>query len=146
MKQFIPFVLLLFVFTGCRKEYSDQQIIPVSGQDDAVTETIDKAAFLCIFPTESEFPGGMDAWRQFLQEGLVDLMNARQDCVQGTVIIQFVVDTAGSVCNVEAVSGPHPLQEMAIDVVQQSPAWTPARTQGYPVRSYKRQSIVFRLE
>ena len=146
MKPFIPAVLLLLVFTGCRKVYTDQAAIAASGNDDGLIETIDEDAFFCIFPTEAAFPGGMNAWQQFLQTGLAEQMNAQQDCVQGTAIVQFMVDTAGRVSNVEAVSGPHPLQEMAIEVVQQSPAWTPARIHGNPVNSYKRQPIVFRLE
>lgn len=146
MNPFIPAVLLLFVFAGCRKSHTDQAAIAVFSKEDAITEMIDGAAFFCIFPTEPEFPGGLDAWQQFLQERLAEQLNTQQDCMQGTVMVQFVVDTAGNVCHVNAVSGPKALQQTAIDVVQASPSWTPARIQGYPVTSYKRQPIVFRVE
>jgi protein TonB len=68
--------------------------------------------------------------------------------VQGTVMVQFIVDREGNVSDVEVVSGPETggLREEAIRVIQKSGKWTPAIQNGRKVKSYKRQPVVFKLQ
>lgn len=72
--------------------------------------------------------------------------NARDKEVQGTVEVQFIVDTLGRVSGVVAISGPDELRAEAVRVISKSGKWTPALHNGKRVKSYKRQSIVFRIE
>jgi len=95
---------------------------------------------------ESEFPGGMSAWARYLNRNLRYPQDAIDNEVQGTVIVQFIVDKEGNVSDVEAVSGANELRDEAVRVIKKSGKWTPAVQNGRQVKSYKKQPIVFRLE
>lgn len=95
---------------------------------------------------ESEYPGGMAAWQRYLLKTLRYPQEAQDNEIQGTVVVQFIVDKAGAVSNVEAISGPNELRDEAVRVIKKSGQWTPAVQNGRQVKSYKKQPIVFRLE
>lgn len=95
---------------------------------------------------ESSYPGGAAAWTRYLLKTLRYPQEAQDNEVQGTVVVQFIVDKAGMVSNVEAISGPSELRDEAVRVIKKSGQWTPAVQNGRQVKSYKKQPIVFRLE
>jgi protein TonB len=96
---------------------------------------------------ESDFPGGLSAWQRFLNKNLRYPDDAVNNEIQGTVIVQFIVDKEGNVSDVSAISGPEGgLREEAIRVIKKSGKWTPAIQNGRQVKSYKKQPIIFRLE
>lgn len=95
---------------------------------------------------ESDYPGGTSAWQRYLNKTLRYPQDAIDNEVQGTVVIQFIVDKEGNVSDVEAVSGPNELRDEAVRVIKKSGKWTPAIQNGRQVKSYKKQPIVFRLE
>jgi protein TonB len=96
---------------------------------------------------ESFYPGGPEAWRRFLTKQLQNNypQEALDNEIQGTVVIQFVVDVEGNVSNIEAISGPEELRDAAIRVIKKSGKWIPAVQNKRHVKSYKRQPIVFSL-
>ncbi|MDE3249588.1 MAG: TonB family protein [Bacteroidota bacterium] len=94
---------------------------------------------------ESEYPGGTGAWAAFLNRRLDYPQEAIDQGVQGTVMIEFIVDKQGRVSNVIPISGPEELIKAAIAVIKQSGQWKPAIQNGIQVNSYKRQPITFRL-
>jgi len=95
---------------------------------------------------ESSYPGGTAAWQRYLLKTLRYPQDAQDNEVQGTVVVQFIVDKAGVVSDVKAISGPQELQDEAVRVIKKSGQWTPAVQNGRKVKSYKKQPIVFRLE
>jgi protein TonB len=95
---------------------------------------------------ESEFPGGLPGWSHFLATHLKYPEKAVNANIEGTVVVQFIVDKQGRVSNVKAISGPELLREAAANVIKQSSRWNPAIQSGRKVRSYKRQPITFKLE
>lgn len=97
---------------------------------------------------ESEFPGGAAAWLRYLNKNLRYPDDAVNNEIQGTVVVQFIVDKEGNVSDVQAISGPDNggLREEAVRVIKKSGKWTPAVQNGRQVKSYKKQPIVFRLE
>ena len=95
---------------------------------------------------ESEYPGGTAAWQRYLNKTLRYPQDAIDNEIQGTVVIQFIVDKEGNVSDVEAISGPEELRGEAVRVIRKSGKWTPAVQNGRQVKSYKKQPIVFRLE
>jgi protein TonB len=95
---------------------------------------------------ESEYPGGAAAWQRYLIKTLRYPQEAQDNEIQGTVVVQFIVDKAGMVSDVEAISGPKELREEAARVIKKSGQWTPAVQNGRQVKSYKKQPIQFRLE
>lgn len=95
---------------------------------------------------ESEYPGGNGAWMRYLNKNFKYPQEAIDNEIQGTVVVQFIVDKEGNVSDVEAVSGPSELKDEAIRVIKKSGKWTPAVQNGRQVKSYKKQPIVFKLE
>jgi protein TonB len=97
---------------------------------------------------ESEYPGGPKAWARFLNRMLGNNYppEAFENGVQGTVLIQFIVDIDGTVSNIEAISGPEELRVAAINTIRKSGKWNPAIQNGKNVKTYKRQPITFVLQ
>jgi periplasmic protein TonB len=97
---------------------------------------------------ESEYPGGPSAWLRYLNKNFRYPDDAVNNEIQGTVVVQFIVDKEGNVSDVNAISGPESggLREEAVRVIKKSGKWTPAVQNGRQVKSYKKQPIVFKLE
>jgi protein TonB len=97
---------------------------------------------------ESDYPGGQGAWMRYLNKTFRYPDQAVEQEIQGTVVVQFIVDKEGNVSDVEAISGPKEggLREEAIRVIKKSGKWTPAIQNGRQVKSYKKQPITFRLQ
>ncbi len=94
---------------------------------------------------ESTFPGGEAGWLRYLKTSLVYPPKAVRKKVEGTVIVQFIVEKDGSISNIQAIEGPEMLWDAAVKVIKESPNWKPAVQNGKKVKSYKKQPITFRL-
>jgi protein TonB len=96
---------------------------------------------------ESSFPGGVQAWARFLNKNLRYPDEAMNTGVEGTVMVQFIVDKEGHISDAVAISGPEQggLREEAVRVIKKSGQWTPAVQNGRYVKSYKRQPVIFRI-
>ena len=95
---------------------------------------------------ESQYPGGPHAWSLYLVKNLRYPEEAYSNGIQGTVIVQFIVDSTGAVHDVRAISGPKELQEESINLIKKSNKWIPAMYYGRKVTSWKKQPFTFRLE
>jgi periplasmic protein TonB len=85
---------------------------------------------------QAEFPGGMGAFGKFLQKNLKYPAAAQRANVSGKVYIQFVVNTDGSIQNVEVLkSVGFGCDEEAVRVIKSVPRWTPGKQSGRAVRS-----------
>jgi periplasmic protein TonB len=146
MRQPLLCILALLMLISCRKIDSDKQIPPVEIKTDTVAENGNTNEFGCMVPISAEFPGGTKAWLQFLKRNIVYPAIAIDKNIQGTVIVQFIVCTDGTVCNIEAISGPNELKESAVLVFKKSPNWIPTHINRRNIKDYKRQPIVFRLQ
>ncbi len=81
------------------------------------------------------FPGGEAAMRKFLADNLVYPMQARRDGVSGTVHVNFVVNTDGSIVDVKIIrSVGSGCSEEALRVVKSMPKWKAGRHNGHAVR------------
>jgi protein TonB len=96
---------------------------------------------------ESNYPGGPSAWMRYLNKTFQYPTEAQENEIQGTVVVQFIVDKDGNVSDVEAVSGPTNggLRAEAVRVIKKSGKWEPAVQNGRKVKSYKKQPITFKL-
>ncbi|MDR1793074.1 MAG: energy transducer TonB [Bacteroidales bacterium] len=86
---------------------------------------------------QAEFPGGESAKENFLRKNLKYPRKALRQKAQGTVTVNFIIETDGSVTNVfvQKSSGNKELDNEAIRVVKMMPKWLPAVQKGVPVRS-----------
>jgi TonB family protein len=98
------------------------------------------------FIRESEYPGGDDGWLRFLTRTLRYPDNCWKHNIQGTVIVQFIVNEEGNPVDVTVVKSVNPeLDAEAVRVISASKNWVPAVYGGRFVKSYKKQPIVFKL-
>jgi periplasmic protein TonB len=97
---------------------------------------------------EATYPGGPSAWLRFLNKKLHYPDDAVLDNVQGNVVVQFIVDTAGNTSDIQAVSGPDNggLREEAVRMIRISGKWVPGIQNGRKVKSYKWQTISFKID
>lgn len=95
---------------------------------------------------QASFKGGMDAWYAYLRKSLKYPKSAQNMGIEGMVIIRFVINKDGSVQDVEVVrSLGGGCDEVATEVIENSPNWNPGKTGGAPVRSRMVMPIKFKL-
>jgi len=117
-----------------------QTSLPEDTTKKATLQTFDKVEI------ESQFPGGTKGWIDFLSSKLVYPKKAYRKKIEGQVVAKFIFEKDGSLSNIEIVGGPPELWQAVMDVLLQSPKWSPAVQNGKVVRSYKKQPINFKLE
>jgi TonB family protein len=93
-----------------------------------------------------EFKGGLEAFGKFLATNMKYPKAARDNNVQGRVIITFVVEKDGSLSNMKVVRGiGSGCDEEAVRVLSISPAWKPGIQNGKPVKVQYSVPISFTL-
>ena len=82
-----------------------------------------------------EYPGGMQALFEYLSQNLKYPEDAKEQKIEGRVIAIFVVETDGSISNVEVVKPVFPsLDAEAVRVLSGMPKWKPGMQSGKVVR------------
>ena len=110
---------------------------PVVEKADEIFDVVENAPM---------FPGGMEAWNSYLSKNLKYPTQARRMGIEGTVYVVFVVNTDGSVQDVELLRGiGGGCDEEALRVVKGAPKWSPGKQRGRPVRVRMRLPIKFKL-
>jgi protein TonB len=129
-------ILMLLVAECCLITANAQKTV-VSQTDQKVFDTVEQMP---------EYPGGMQAMIEFLQTNMKYPEDAAKQKVEGRVMVQFVVETDGSVSDVHVAKQVFPsLDAEAIRVVQAMPKWTPGKEKGKVVRVKYNLPIVFRM-
>lgn len=94
-----------------------------------------------------EFPGGFNAFGDFLAENIKYPEQARRNKVQGRVIIAFVVEKDGSLTDIRIARGvENDIDQEAVRVIKLSPRWKPGIQRGKPVRVAFALPIAFSLD
>ena len=92
------------------------------------------------------FPGGISGLRTYLNQNIRYPAEAQENCVQGRVIVRFVVEKDGHISDVTVLRSVDPsLDKEAIRVVRNMPRWTPGKQEGEPVRVRYNVPVSFRL-
>ena len=86
--------------------------------------------------------GNIDSFNSYLADNLKVIIP--DSVLIESVIISFVIDTAGNISKVKLVSGTssEELNKHILEFVQESPVWMPGYTHGNPVESYQESTIV----
>lgn len=93
------------------------------------------------------FPGGEPALLKYLSSNLNYPEDARYKKNQGLVILKFVVNTDGSLSDIEVLrSVKGGCDEEAIRVVKTMPKWIPGKEKGEIVNVYYTLPIKFKIE
>ncbi len=92
------------------------------------------------------YPGGLDAWKRFLQRNLNQNVPVDNGAPSGTysVTLTFIVDKQGNISDIQAETDPgYGTKEEAIRVLRKGGGWKPAVQNGRPVIYRNRQTITF---
>jgi TonB family protein len=90
--------------------------------------------------------GGMEGWIKYVVESLQYPEEAKKQGIEGTVAIAFVINSDGTISDIEilrAIGGG--CEEEALRVIQNAPKWTPGQQGGKPVNCRMRLPIRFKL-
>lgn len=105
----------------------------------------DNKVFLSV-EQQPNFPGGLAAFGKFLTENIKYPMQSLVNNIQGKVYISFIVETDGTLSDMQAVRGPSvDLKAEALRVLSSSPKWEPGIQNGRPVRVQYTVPINFTL-
>ena len=88
------------------------------------------------------FPGGPAELMKWLSSHVQYPAIAIDICIQGTVIVAFIVEPDGSVSNAKLMRS---VDQEALRVVRQMPKWNPGKRAGIPVRVRYCLPIKFKL-
>lgn len=92
------------------------------------------------------FPGGQKKLMEFLAENTRYPEECEQTCVQGRVVVTFLVERDGNISHIKVVKSLDPrLDEEAVRVVSSMPKWIPGSQNGVRVGVKYTIPITFRL-
>ena len=93
-----------------------------------------------------KFPGGEQAMMEYVSRNVKYPESAKENNLQGRVIVKFVIEKDGTVSNVEVGRGwGNELDDEAVRVVKAMPKWKPGKQDGKPVRVSFLLPINFKL-
>lgn len=95
-----------------------------------------------------QFPGGEKKLMTFLSENTHYPAVAREDGLQGTVVVQFIVGNDGKLSSISTVGTHHGggLEEEAVRVVKKMPLWIPGKQNSHKVAVLYNLPIRFVLQ
>jgi TonB family protein len=96
-----------------------------------------------------QFPGGEDALATYVNNHIEYPQQAIEDNTAGVVRVSFVVDEHGKVQQAKVINGQkvgNGLDEEALRVVNNMPAWKPGKVKGHNVKTRLELPINFQLE
>jgi periplasmic protein TonB len=118
----------------------DQPPPPISNEprQDEVFQVVEQQA---------EFAGGQASLFNWLAANIKYPAVARENNIQGKVILRFIIEKNGSVTGVTVLRGTNNLLDAeAVRVVKSMPNWKAGKQRGNDVRSYFTLPVVFKLE
>jgi len=102
------------------------------------------SGLVAVIDAYPKFPGGEDSRLWFLRRNVRYPDAALKASIQGVVVVVFIIETDGSLSNVEVTKGiGGGCDEEAVRVVKMMPRWEPARRNGKAVRVVVKFPIVF---
>ncbi len=92
------------------------------------------------------FPGGDLALQKYIQRNMNYPLIAKQQGIEGKVIISMVIDEFGSVCDIEIIQGiGGGCEEEVIRVLLSMPDWKPTIQAGHYIKTRKLFSFDFQF-
>ena len=121
------------------KEYVPQAVEEVVVEEEEIP--------LAIVEEKPKFRGGeATEFTKWVYDNIVYPEIAKENGVQGRVMLQFTIETDGRVSKVTVLRGvDSSLDKEAVRVVSSSPKWTPGKQRNKPVRVRYTFPIIFQL-
>jgi len=114
---------------------------------EIVQEAVDDTPPVRVAEEMPEFIGGEEALYKFLGNELKYPPLAKENLIQGTVLVEFVIERDGSPSNVKVLVSLFPdCDQEAVRVIKSMPKWKPGKQMGKPVRCFYNIPIRFTLQ
>ena len=134
MKKFI--IMALMALFGLTTVSAQKTVVAKKNQQ--VFDVVEKMP---------EYPGGQAALFEYLQKNVKYPADAEKKKVEGRVLVTFVVNTDGSITDIEVVRKTFPsLDAEAVRVISGMPRWKPGEQKGQKVRVKYTVPLSFRLK
>ncbi|MBR5893266.1 MAG: energy transducer TonB [Bacteroidaceae bacterium] len=113
-----------------------------------VEEVVEEETIYQVVEQQPEFPGGMQALMKYLRDNIQYPRISRENNSQGKAYVNFVVNTDGSIQDVEIMKSSSDvyLDREAVRVVKSMPKWNPGKQAGKAVRVRFTLPVTFRLQ
>lgn len=119
---------------------------PVRSKPLYKPQPVNKNSVYDVVEQMPSFPGGISGLRTYLNQNIRYPAEAQENCVQGRVVVSFVVGKDGHISDVTVLRSVDPsLDKEAIRVVRNMPRWSPGKQGGEPVRVRYNVPVSFRL-
>ena len=117
------------------------------GTVEVEEEEVEEEQIFQVVEEMPEFPGGMGECMKWLGKNMKYPTISQENGVQGRVIVQFVVNSDGSIVDAQVVRGVDPyLDKEALRVIGLMPKWKPGKQRGKAVRVKFTLPVMFRLQ
>jgi len=128
----------------------DVQIVAVSRTENIEVqeeEEEEEEIPFALVEVKPSFQGGdANDFSKWVNQRLVYPEIAKENNIQGRVILQFTIDAGGNMTNVKVVRGvDKSLDEEAVRVVKSSPKWTPGRQRDRAAKVTYTFPVIFQL-
>jgi protein TonB len=135
-------VLFFFITlaTSCFASINNKQVLRDTIPADSINIIFEKVE------VEASFPGGMNAWRRFLEDNLDASVPVKNGAPAGyyTVVVQFIVDKEGKIQNLEALTHHgYGMETEVLRILRKAPNWIPAMQKGRYVKAFRKQPVTF---
>jgi protein TonB len=117
-------------------------------QSGTAVQSLDTEKPYLIATEMPQFPGGSQAMIEFIQDHLEYPPEEKKKNIQGTILMQFIVEKDGSLSEIKAikrVEGGRNLEKEAERVIRLMPKWIPGTYENKSVRVYKSVPFYFVL-
>ena len=131
----LAFLLLLFINLAL---YSQDEKSLKKDSNDVV--------FACPIEIMAQYQEGNAALMKFISDNLIwpEILNG--SCIEGRVIVKFVVTETGELTDIKVVrSLEKHLDEEAVRVIKLMPKWIPAEINGRKISSYYTVPVLFKI-
>jgi len=126
---------ILILFSTCLLIFS------ASNAQELAKDTVAK-----IIEVRPEFKGGDENLYKYIKNNIKYPKKAKKKDIQGQVYVSFVVEKDGSINEIAIKKGVHELLDQeAMRIVQNMPAWSPGNQNGKPIRVQFVLPIIFKL-
>lgn len=127
---FIPLIAGLFILSSATSSHLKTGLYSLSEGDH-----------------NAEFPGGFPKFQEYIVRSIKYPFQAKKDKLQGKVMLNFTVDTDGSIIDIKVVGHiSKELDQEAVRVMENCPKWNPAIKNNTPVRVNHDFGINFSLD
>ena len=129
---------------SCFSMFKEITAAALDKEDDVVAG--DNGPIFEIVERNASFPGGKKAMMDYFYKNLKYPAGALSKNKEGRVVVQFVINKDGSICDVKVLESVDPeLDAEAVRVVKAMPRWTPGRAGGKSVRTRTSLPVTFSL-